>query len=201
MVCLLDAHRDQARNIRYETPFETTPAISTETYLDTFGNHVRRFIAPAGDLTIRRDAIVEDSGQPDPVKLDAEEIAVERLPNDTLVFTLGSRYCETDKLCDIAWQLFDRDLLRLELDRIRPAAILDNGVAANRQITRGRDKPANMIAERVEISLRRNCWGGLERCLAADISRLIAMRVEQTKHQCRLRAIERQFIAISYEHD
>ena len=85
MVCLLDAHRDQAHNIRYETPFETTPAISTETYLDTFGNHVRRFIAPAGDLTIRRDAIVEDSGQPDPVKLDAEEIAVERLPNDTLV--------------------------------------------------------------------------------------------------------------------
>jgi transglutaminase-like putative cysteine protease len=106
MVCLLDAHRDQAQNIRYETPFETTPAISTETYLDTFGNHVRRFIAPAGDLTIRRDAIIEDSGQPDPVKLDAEEIAVERLPNDTLVFTLGSRYCETDKLCDIAWQLF-----------------------------------------------------------------------------------------------
>src|ERR1700730_1862842 len=85
MVCLLDAHRDQAQNIRYETPFETTAAISTETYLDTFGNHVRRFIAPAGDLTIRRDAIVEDGGQPDPVKLDAEEIAVERLPNDTLV--------------------------------------------------------------------------------------------------------------------
>jgi transglutaminase-like putative cysteine protease len=106
MVSLLDAHRDQAQNIRYETPFETTPAISTGTYLDTFSNHVRRFIAPAGDLTIRRDAIIEDSGQPDLVKLDAEEIAVERLPNDTLVFTLGSRYCETDKLSDIAWQLF-----------------------------------------------------------------------------------------------
>jgi hypothetical protein len=37
MVCLLDTHRDQAQNIRYETPFETTPAIATETYLDTFG--------------------------------------------------------------------------------------------------------------------------------------------------------------------
>ena len=72
MVCLLDAHRDQAPNIPYETPFETTPAISTETYLDTFGNHVRRFIAPAGDLTIRRDAIIKNSGQPDPVKLDAK---------------------------------------------------------------------------------------------------------------------------------
>jgi transglutaminase-like putative cysteine protease len=106
MVCLLDAHRDHARNIRFETPFETTPAISTETYVDTFGNSVRRFIAPAGDLTICRDAIIEDSGRPDPVKLDAEEIALERLPNDTLIFMLGSRYCETDKLCDVAWQLF-----------------------------------------------------------------------------------------------
>ena len=110
MVCLLDAHRDQAQNIRYETPFETAPAISTETYLDTFGNHVRRFIAPAGDLTIRRDGVIEDCGQPDPVKLDAEEIAAERLPNETLVFTLGSRYCETDKLCDTAWQLFGSTL-------------------------------------------------------------------------------------------
>ena len=106
MVCLLDAHRDHARNIRFETPFETTPAISTGTYFDTFGNSVRRFVAPPADLTVCRDAIIEDSGQPDPVKLDAEEIAVERLPNDILMFMLGSRYCETDKLSDIAWQLF-----------------------------------------------------------------------------------------------
>ena len=98
MVCLLDAHRDHARNIRFETPFETTPAISTGTYFDTFGNSVRRFVAPPGDLTVCRDAVIEDSGRPDPVKLDAEEIAVERLPNDILMFMLGSRYCETDKL-------------------------------------------------------------------------------------------------------
>jgi transglutaminase-like putative cysteine protease len=103
---MLDAHRDHAQNIRFETPFETTPAISTETYIDTFGNSVRRFVAPPGDLTICRDTFLEDSGRPGPVKLDAEEVAVERLPNDTLVFTLGSRYCETDKLSDIAWQLF-----------------------------------------------------------------------------------------------
>jgi transglutaminase-like putative cysteine protease len=105
-VCLLDAHTNHAQNIRFETPFKTSPGISTETYLDTFGNTVRRFTAPPGGLTICRDAIIEDSGRPDPVRLDAEEIALERLPNDTLVFMLGSRYCETDKLCDIAWQLF-----------------------------------------------------------------------------------------------
>jgi transglutaminase-like putative cysteine protease len=32
--------------------------------------------------------------------------AVENLPDDTLVFLLGSRYCETDLLSDIAWQMF-----------------------------------------------------------------------------------------------
>ena len=106
LLCLLDAHHDHAQNIRIETPFKTTPAIASEVYLDTFGNSVRRFIAPPGDLAICRDAIIEASGRPDPVKLDAEEIAVERLPNDTLIYTLGSRYCETDKLSDIAWQLF-----------------------------------------------------------------------------------------------
>lgn len=37
---------------------------------------------------------------------DAKEVPVEQLSNDTLVFLPGSRYCETDKLADIAWQLF-----------------------------------------------------------------------------------------------
>ena len=31
---------------------------------------------------------------------------MESLPDDTLRFLLGSRYCETDRLSDIAWQLF-----------------------------------------------------------------------------------------------
>ena len=59
MLCLLDAHHDHAQNIRFETPHETTPAIASEVYLDTFGNSVRRFIAPPDDLTICRDAIIE----------------------------------------------------------------------------------------------------------------------------------------------
>ena len=31
---------------------------------------------------------------------------IEHLPEETLVYLLGSRYCETDQLSDIAWQLF-----------------------------------------------------------------------------------------------
>jgi hypothetical protein len=54
MACLLDAHRERLPDLHYETPLMTMPEIATSTYLDTFGNTVRRFIAPAGDLTLSR---------------------------------------------------------------------------------------------------------------------------------------------------
>jgi hypothetical protein len=79
MVCLLDAHRERLQDLRYETPLLTMPEIATSTYLDTFGNTVRRFIAPAGDLTLSRDAVIEDSGVPDAIEEDAKEVPVEQL--------------------------------------------------------------------------------------------------------------------------
>jgi hypothetical protein len=97
IACLLDAHRERSQELHYEIPPTTIPAIPTTTYLDTFGNTVRRFMAPSGDLTITSDAVIEDSGLPDPIELDAGESPVEQLPNETLVFLLGSRYCETDR--------------------------------------------------------------------------------------------------------
>jgi hypothetical protein len=106
VVCLLDAHRERSQELHYEISPTTIPAIPTTTYLDAFGNTVRRLMAPSGDLTITSDAVIEDSGLPDPIELDAGESPLEQLPNETLVFLLGSRYCETDKLGDIAWQLF-----------------------------------------------------------------------------------------------
>ena len=42
----------------------------------------------------------------DPVVPDAQQFPVEALPEDTLVFLLGSRYCETDRLSETAWNLF-----------------------------------------------------------------------------------------------
>jgi transglutaminase-like putative cysteine protease len=37
----------------------------------------------------------------------AAQDPVEDLPEDVLVFLLGSRYCETDRLSETAWQLFN----------------------------------------------------------------------------------------------
>ncbi len=50
--------------------------------------------------------MIEDSGLPDRDDRPAQEVPLELLPSDTLMFLLGSRYCETDRLGDIAWQLF-----------------------------------------------------------------------------------------------
>ena len=79
-------------------------------------------------------------------------------------------------------QLFDRDLFGVELDRVRPAAILKDSVTANRQIARRRDEAADTIAECVEINLRRNRWSGLDWRLEPYNLRMIMMRIERAKH-------------------
>jgi transglutaminase-like putative cysteine protease len=55
---------------------------------------------------VRYDAVVEVPDEPDPVVPDAALVPVEELPDDTLVFTLPSRYVQSDRLLDEAWQLF-----------------------------------------------------------------------------------------------
>jgi len=52
------------------------------------------------------DATVRDSGLLEQTPPNTWQHNVEHLPEETLVFLLGSRYCETDRLSDIAWKLF-----------------------------------------------------------------------------------------------
>ena len=75
-------------------------------YTDGFGNTCTRIIAPAGRTTISADFVIADSGNTDEIAPDARQHEITELPNDALVFLLGSRYCETDRLSDEAWRLF-----------------------------------------------------------------------------------------------
>jgi transglutaminase-like putative cysteine protease len=61
---------------------------------------------PAGRTTFSTDFLINDSGLEDRAAPDAEQQAVEDLPDEVILFLLGSRYCETDKLSDLAWSLF-----------------------------------------------------------------------------------------------
>jgi len=82
------------------------PDVPLHEYVDGFGNACWRFTTPPGSLTVRYDAVVEVERSPDPVSRDAAQVPVEDLPDNTLVFTLPSRFIESDLLLDTAWELF-----------------------------------------------------------------------------------------------
>jgi transglutaminase-like putative cysteine protease len=106
VISLLEIHADRQADIKRQTRVLTSPSVPSKVYHDLFGNACRRFVAPAGNFRILYDAAVEDSGEPDAVNTLAREVPVADLPDDVLGYLLGSRYCETDHLSGLAWQLF-----------------------------------------------------------------------------------------------
>jgi transglutaminase-like putative cysteine protease len=86
--------------ILFDPPIEPTP------YRDVFGNTGHRILAPEGRLRISNEFLVQDTGEADEQAPEAEQVPIEQLPPETLVYLLGSRYCETDRLSDAAWSLF-----------------------------------------------------------------------------------------------
>ncbi|MER9298869.1 transglutaminase family protein [Mesorhizobium sp. M0621] len=106
VISVLEIHKDRQADIKRQTRVLTSPAVPTRLYHDLHGNACRRFTAPAGSFRILYDAVVEDSGEMDEVNTLAREVPVADLPDEVLGYLLGSRYCETDHLSDLAWQLF-----------------------------------------------------------------------------------------------
>lgn len=106
IVTELSIEDGRRKALRVPEVFTTDPPTESSTYIDVFGNTCRRFIAPAGDFTLRADAVIEDNAGPDPIAPDAIQHPVHDLPDETLLYLMGSRYCETDKLSQIAWNLF-----------------------------------------------------------------------------------------------
>ena len=86
----------------------TSPSVPISPYRDVFGNWCSRIVAPADRMRLSANGVVRDSGLPDVVAPSASQHPVEDLPAETLIFLLGSRYCETDRLSDVAWSLFEK---------------------------------------------------------------------------------------------
>src|SRR4051812_14721811 len=110
VMALLCTHPSRAPTLRRPDRLRAEPDIPVEEFTDWFGNRCSRLVAPAGKLRLWNDTVVEDSGQPDPVHLDARQHPVEELPPEALRYLFASRYCEVDKLSDVAWQLFGETL-------------------------------------------------------------------------------------------
>jgi transglutaminase-like putative cysteine protease len=105
MLMLVRPRIDGQHRTVYESRW-TEPTVELREYLDGFGNACWRFMAPDGPITLRYDAVVQIDGEPDPVSPGADVVPVQHLPDDALVFTLPSRYVESDLLLDPAWELF-----------------------------------------------------------------------------------------------
>ena len=106
MIFNLNVHFTRVSDLIGRDALVFEPPVPMAAYRDDFGNWCTRIVAPAGRTRITADAIVNDSGLPDVIVPDAQQIPVADLPEDTLIFLLGSRYCDTDRLSQTAWNLF-----------------------------------------------------------------------------------------------
>jgi transglutaminase-like putative cysteine protease len=120
---LLQVHLRPELEGRLEGPeaFRTDPALPIRSYTDDFGNHCTRLVAPPGVLTLSNRFVIADSGVQETMPWGARQLAVEHLPDDVLLYLLGSRYCDTDKLATLAWAMFRN----VEAGYPRVQAILD----------------------------------------------------------------------------
>ncbi len=106
MILMVNVHYSRASDLVTPDLLTTDPHTPFTAYRDGFGNWCTRIVAPIGRICLKSLGVVRDSAKPDVVTLSAQQHALQDLPEETLVFLLGSRYCETDLLSWEAWSRF-----------------------------------------------------------------------------------------------
>jgi transglutaminase-like putative cysteine protease len=106
LILVVNIHYSRASDLVRPDHLIVSPSVPVTSYRDGFGNWCSRLVAPQGRLNLTADAIVKDSGLIDQPLPNAWQHDVQSLPEETLVFLLGSRYCETDRLTEFAWSRF-----------------------------------------------------------------------------------------------
>jgi transglutaminase-like putative cysteine protease len=107
---LLQLHLRPELRARLKVPekFRLDPPVPFRNHTDAFGNICTRLVAPVGVLKLSNRFVIRDDGKPDAVPKAARQSEVDELPNEVLVYLLGSRYCDTDKLATLAWKKFGK---------------------------------------------------------------------------------------------
>lgn len=106
MMLMLNVHHTRAPDMIVPDHVTTTPSIPMAAYRDLYGNWCTRIVAPQGRIRLRSAGLIRDSGRIEIPVPAARQHSIQELPEDALVFLLGSRYCDTEKLSDLAWNLF-----------------------------------------------------------------------------------------------
>jgi transglutaminase-like putative cysteine protease len=106
VIMMLNVHYTRTSDLERPDHIIISPSVPISGYRDGFGNWCSRILAPAGGMRISTDTVVNDSGLPDQKMSDAAQVPVELLPEDALVFLIASRFCDSDRLLDLAWTHF-----------------------------------------------------------------------------------------------
>lgn len=75
-------------------------------FQDSHGNITYRSTLMPGHNEIRHDALLAVSSVPDSREIPGQVLPVGQLPFELLRYTLPSRYCDSDKLLNFAWNQF-----------------------------------------------------------------------------------------------
>jgi transglutaminase-like putative cysteine protease len=121
VIAVLNVHSSRVEDLERPDILVVTPVASVDGYRDAFGNWCNRFVAAPGRVTLKTETVVRDSGRWDTFDQDATQLPLPALPSDTIQFLLGSRYCDTSLLSDMAWATFGS----LPLGAARVQAIVD----------------------------------------------------------------------------
>ena len=106
MTLMLYVHPEQAHVLQRPERIVVEPDVPLTDFTDCFGNRCARLVAPQGKLRITYDNLALDSGEPEP-SIEGQTLhPVEDLPPEVLHFLMPSRYCESDRMTEMAWQLF-----------------------------------------------------------------------------------------------
>lgn len=106
MLAVLSVHPSRNKDLRTPSRVQATPDVAMYDYLDAFGNTCTRFTVPSGGVMLWSSFVAEDPGVVDVRAPDGPQLPIDRLPDDVLIYLLGSRYCETDRLMQVAWAQF-----------------------------------------------------------------------------------------------
>jgi hypothetical protein len=91
MVIMLSIHPSRFSDIVGTETIIAEPDVPIGFYRDSFGNVCGRLVAPAGGVTLHGSALVRDSGLPDVVNPSAQQVPIEQLPDELLLYLMPSR--------------------------------------------------------------------------------------------------------------
>jgi hypothetical protein len=102
MIVMLNMRPELRSRLKTPEVMTTDRGVAIHEYPDRYGNSVMRLAMPPRPITISANLPMEVDDTTDPDIRGLREHAVEDMPDDTLIYLLGSLYVETTKMTQMA---------------------------------------------------------------------------------------------------